>query len=181
MRFVGLDLSTKTGLVIIDELGNVLTEKEITSKFKEDPQRMIDLTEQVLTHLKKDDIIAVEGFSYGSRGRGVAFQYGYGYSVQISLYKNDFNYLVVTPSQVKKFATGLGNANKESMILPIYKRWGYEHESDNVRDAFILAQIARATISDVKLTKFQKEVIDTLKKGGRFNEGLDSQGNKIFA
>src|SRR5690606_5959669 len=160
---------------------NVLTEKEITSKVKKDPQRMIDLTEQVLSHLEKDDVIAIEGFSYGSRGRGVAFQYGYGYSVQISLYKNDYNYFVVTPSQVKKFATGLGNASKDSMILPIYKRWGYEHESDNVRDAFILAQIARATISDVKLTKFQKEVIDTLKKGGRFDEGLDSYGNQVFA
>lgn len=165
MRFVGLDLSTKTGLVIIDESGNVLTEKEITSKVKEDPQRMIDLTEQVLSHLEKDDVIAIEGFSYGSRGRGVAFQYGYGYLVQISLYKNDFNYLIVTPSQVKKFATGLGNASKESMILPIYKRWGYEHESDNVRDAFILAQIARATKTSTKLTKFQKEIIDALKKG----------------
>ena len=164
MRFVGLDLSTKTGLVIIDESGAVITEKEITSKVKEDPQRMIDLTEQVLAHLEKDDIIAVEGFSYGSRGRGVAFQYGYGYSVQIALYTNDFKYLIVTPSQVKKFATGLGNASKESMILPIYKRWGYEHESDNVRDAFILAQIARATKINTELTKFQKEIIDTLKK-----------------
>lgn len=164
MRFVGLDLSTKTGLVIIDESGNVITEKEITSKIKKDPQRMIDLTEQVLAHLEKDDIIAVEGFSYGSRGRGVAFQFGYGYAVQIALYNNDFNYLIVTPSQVKKFATGLGNASKESMILPIYKRWGYEHESDNVRDAFILAQIARATKISAKLPKFQKKIIDALKK-----------------
>ena len=165
MRFVGLDLSTKTGLVIIDKSGNVLTEKEITSKIKEDPQRMIDLTEKVLAHLEKDDVIAIEGFSYGSRGRGVAFQFGYGYAIQISLHKNDFNYLIVTPSQVKKFATGLGNASKESMILPIYKKWGYEHESDNVRDAFILAQIARATKTSTKLTKYQKEIIDALKKG----------------
>ena len=165
MRFVGLDLSTKTGLVILDESGNVLTEKEITSKIKKDPQRMIDLTEQVLSHLEKDDVIAIEGFSYGSRGKGIAFQFGYGYSVQIALYTNDFNYLIVTPSQVKKFATGKGNASKDNMILPIYKKWGYEHESDNVRDAFILAQIARATKTSTKLTKYQKEIIDALKKG----------------
>ena len=163
MRFVGLDLSTKTGLVIIDELGNVLTEAEITSKVKKDPQRMIDLTEQVLSHLEKDDVIAIEGFSYGSRGRGVAFQYGYGYSVQISLYKNDFKYLIVTPSQVKKFATGKGNTSKDNMILPIYKKWGYEHESDNVRDAYVLAQIAMATKKDTKLTKYQRQIIEDLK------------------
>src|SRR5690606_22186242 len=116
-------------------------------------------------HLEKGDVIAIEGFSYGSKGRGVAFQFGYGYAVQIALHKNDFNYLIVPPSQVKKFATGIGNASKESMILPIYKRWGYEHESDNVRDAFILAQIARATKISTKLTKYQKEIIDALKKG----------------
>ena len=164
MRFVGLDLSTKTGLVILDESGNVLTEKEITSKIKKDPQRMIDLTEQVLSHLEKDDVIAIEGFSYGSRGKGIAFQFGYGYSVQIALYTNDFNYLIVTPSQVKKFATGKGNASKDNMILPIYKKWKYEHESDNVRDAFVLAQIARATKTSVELAKYQKEVINSLNK-----------------
>ena len=167
MRFVGLDLSTKTGLVIIDKSGNVLTEKEITSKVKQDPQRMIDLTEQVLSHLEKDDVIAIEGFSYGSRGKGIAFQFGYGYSVQIALYTNDFNYLIVTPSQVKKFATGKGNASKDNMILPIFKKWGYEHESDNVRDAFVLAQIARATKTSVELTKYQKEVINSLNKEGK--------------
>lgn len=164
MRFVGLDLSTKTGLVILDESGKVLTEKEITSKIKQDPQRMIDLTEQVLSHLEKDDVIAIEGFSYGSKGKGIAFQFGYGYSVRIALYTNDFNYLIVTPSQVKKFATGKGNASKDNMILPIYKKWGYEHESDNVRDAFVLAQIARATKTSVELTKYQKEVINSLNK-----------------
>lgn len=163
MRYVGLDLSTKTGLVIIDESGNVLTEKEITSKIKKDPQRMIDLTEQVLSHLEKDDIIAIEGFSYGSRGKGMSFQFGYGYSVQIALYTNDYDYLIVTPSQVKKFATGKGNASKDNMILPIYKKWGYEHESDNVRDAFVLAQIAIATRSKLNLTNYQKEVIEVIR------------------
>lgn len=162
MRYVGLDLSTKTGLVILDEFGNVLTEKEITSKIKTDPQRMIDLTEQVLNHLKKDDVIAIEGFSYGSRGKGMSFQFGYGYSVQIALYTNDYDYLIVTPSQVKKFATGKGNASKDNMILPIYKKWGYEHESDNVRDAFVLAQIARATKNNLNLTNYQKEVIEVI-------------------
>src|SRR5690554_6021992 len=113
MRFVGIDLSTKTGLVILDESGNVLTEKEITSKIKSDPERMIDLTEQVLSHLEKNDVIAIEGFSYASRGKGVSFQFGYGYSVQIELYKRDFDFLIVSPSQVKKFATGRGNSSKD--------------------------------------------------------------------
>lgn len=163
MRFVGIDLSTKTGLVILDESGQVQTAKEITSKIKTDPERMIDLTEQVLSHLKDDDVIAIEGFSYGSRGRGVSFQFGYGYAVRIALYMEGIPFLIVTPSQVKKYATGKGNSSKDNMILPIFKRWGFEHDSDNVRDAYVLAQIARATKKELELTKFQQEIIDDLR------------------
>lgn len=163
MRFVGIDLSTKTGLVILDESGQVQTAKEITSKVKKDPERMIDLTEQLLEHLEDDDVIAIEGFSYGSRGRGMSFQFGYGYAVRIAMWTANKPYLIVTPSQLKKYATGKGNSSKDNMILPIYKKWGFEHDSDNVRDAYVLAQIARATKKELELTKFQQEIIDDLR------------------
>lgn len=163
MRFVGIDLSTKTGLVILDESGQVQTAKEITSKIKTDPERMIDLTEQIIDHLQDDDVIAIEGFSYGSRGRGVSFQFGYGYAVRIALYMEGIPFLIVTPSQVKKYATGKGNSSKDNMILPIFKKWGFEHDSDNVRDAYVLAQIASATRLKRDLTQFQQEIIDDLR------------------
>src|SRR5699024_9229979 len=101
----------------------------------------------------------VEGFSYGSRGRGVSFQFGLGHALRIELYKNNFNYLIVTPSQVKKYATGKGNTSKDNMILPIFKKWGFEHDSDNVRDAFVLAKIAEGIRAGVGLTNYQKDVI----------------------
>src|SRR5690625_4032004 len=164
MRFVGIDLSTKTGLVILDESGQVQTAKEITSKVKKDPERMIDLTEQLLEHLEDDDVIAIEGFSYGSRGRGMSFQFGYGYAVRIAMWTANKPYLIVTPSQLKKYATGKGNSSKDNMILPIYKKWGFEHDSDNVRDAYVLAQIARALKGHGELVKYQEEVIKELKK-----------------
>lgn len=163
MRFVGIDLSTKTGLVILDRFGEVITAKEITSKIKTDPERMIDLTEQIIDHLQDDDVIAIEGFSYGSRGRGVSFQFGYGYAVRIALYMEGIPFLIVTPSQVKKYATGKGNSSKDNMILPIFKKWGFEHDSDNVRDAYVLAQIASATRLKRDLTQFQQEIIDDLR------------------
>src|SRR5690625_7608583 len=109
MRIVGIDLSTKTGLVILDEFGEVITAKELTSKIKKDPERMIDLTEQIIDHLQDDDVIAIEGFSYGSRGRGVSFQFGYGYAVRIALYMEGITLLVVTTSQARKYATGKAN------------------------------------------------------------------------
>lgn len=164
MRFVGIDLSTKTGLVILDEFGEVHTAKEITSKIKTDPERMIDLTEKVMSHVNDNDIIAIEGFSYGSRGRGIGFQFGYGYAVRTAMYTADRQYLIVTPSQVKKYATGKGNTSKDNMAVPIFKKWEFEHESDNVRDAYVLAQIAYAMHNETETTKYQREIISDLKK-----------------
>src|SRR5690625_5242216 len=81
-----------------------------------------------------------------------------------TLYKNGVDYTIVAPSQVKKFATGKGNASKDNMLLPIYKNWGYEHESDNVRDAYVLAQIARSLHHNVDLYKYKEKIIKDVKK-----------------
>ncbi|MNT79748.1 hypothetical protein D3C72_2191240 [compost metagenome] len=48
------------------------------------------------------------------------------------------------------------------MVLPIYKHWRFEHESDNVRDAFVLAQIARSVRMGTFITKYQQEVIKAI-------------------
>ena len=162
MNYVGLDPSTKTGIVILDKAGNVILEKEITTTIKAEPDRFMDIANQVLKHIKKDDKVCIEGFSYGSRGRGVSTQYGIGWIIRALLVKENINYTEVTPGQLKKFATGKGNTSKDNMILPIYKKWGYEHDSDNVRDAYVLAQIGRALEGLENTTKYQKEVLKKL-------------------
>jgi len=165
MRFVGIDLSTKTGLVILDKSGQVAHEEEITSN-KTDPLRMIEIVSKVTKHLNKEDVIAIEGFSYGSRGRGISFQFGLGHALRIALYRQGYDYLIVTPGQVKKYATGKGNSSKDNMILPIYKKWGFEHDSDNVRDAYVLAKIAfdLKTDKEIELKKYESEILRDLQK-----------------
>ncbi|WP_044894824.1 crossover junction endodeoxyribonuclease RuvC [Bacillus alveayuensis] len=158
MRFVGIDPSTKTGLVILEN-NKVHTAIEITSKEKRDPHRFMDITKKVMQHITKHDVICIEGFSYSSKGSAVSVQYGIGWILRSELIRAGLNYHDVPPSSVKKFATGKGNAKKEDMVLPIFKRWGFEHNSDNVRDAFVLAQIAQALNGQVELTKFQKEAL----------------------
>lgn len=53
---------------------------------------------------------------------------------------------------------------KDAMVLPIYKHWGFEHTSDNVRDAFVLAQMAKGIHGVPKLTKYQIEALEKVKK-----------------
>ncbi|WP_199427088.1 crossover junction endodeoxyribonuclease RuvC [Thermaerobacillus caldiproteolyticus] len=161
MRFVGIDPSTKTGLVILEN-NEIHTAIEITSQEKRDPHRFMDIAKKVRKYITEHDVICIEGFSYNSKGSAVSVQYGIGWILRSELIRAGLNYHDVPPSSVKKFATGKGNVKKDEMVLPIYKRWGFEHSSDNVRDAFVLAQMARALCEQGELTKFQQEALNKI-------------------
>jgi crossover junction endodeoxyribonuclease RuvC len=162
-RYVGIDPSTKTGLVIIENK-QVVFAKEITSKSKEDPHRFIDIATQIREHITESDIICIEGFSYGSKGKGVSTQYGIGWEIRSELIRHGFSFYDVAPSSVKKFATGKGNTKKDEMVLPIYKKWGFESNSDNIRDAFVLAMFGKGLRDSAKLTDYQKDSLKKMKK-----------------
>jgi len=102
MKYIGIDPSTKTGIVVLDEDGTVLVEKEITSKVKEDPQRFMDISEQVIKSVGINELICIEGFSYGSRGRGVSTQYGIGWIIRSDLLRSGSQYIEVSPWRIEK-------------------------------------------------------------------------------
>ncbi len=166
MRFVGLDPSTKTGFVALDENGQVLRAKELTGVGSKDPVRMITLIDDIVAHLQKDDFIVIEGFGFATQ-QGIQLG-GIGWGIRMALARRGIKYIEASPSQVKKFCTGKGNAAKDAMIIPLYKHWGFEHSSDNVRDAYVLAEIAMGlkTIDTKALTneytKYQLEVISAI-------------------
>ena len=73
--------------------------------------------------------------------------------------------LVVPPATLKKFVAGKGNAKKDTMRLETFKRWKYEHPSDNIVDAYGLAKVGLACAGGPgALTKQQKEVVNVLKR-----------------
>ncbi|WP_028589452.1 hypothetical protein [Paenibacillus massiliensis] len=158
-RFVGIDPSTKTGICILDTNGNVLDAYEIEKEGK-DPERMASIIDETISNVEHGDVVAIEGFGFGS-GSGFILG-GIGWGMRMELYNRNINYLEVAPSALKKFASGKGNINKDVLAVEIFKRWEYEHASDNVRDAFVLAQIARAARMGTSTTQFQKDVIQTI-------------------
>lgn len=85
--------------------------------------------------------------------------------MRMGMFQRSHNYIEIAPTQLKKFASGKGNTKKDELAVHIFKRWGFEHPSDNVRDAFVLAQIAFTMQGHiaVQLTKAQSEVIQAIK------------------
>lgn len=165
MRYVGIDLSSKTGFVALDVNGEVLEAKEITTELTGTP-RMVELSHAIWGEVDTNDVIALEGFSYGSRGRGVDFQYGLGWIIRVRLYEWGYTGIEVAPTQVKQFTGAKGNANKNVVMREVYKRWGFEHDSDNVIDAYVLAQMCRLFHAGGDLPKFQKDVFEKVRKLG---------------
>jgi crossover junction endodeoxyribonuclease RuvC len=178
---MGIDPSlTGTGIVVLrhgtlefadttknqPELGTI----ERVKRINETIMYVIEnLTSDDESEWKPPTRIVIEGFSYGSKGRGV-FSIAYlGFRIREELerlrIKDKIPWIEVSPSQLKQFATGKGNAGKEIILQQVYKRWGFEAKDNNQADAYVLAQIGRAYLGEVDdLTDFQQKVVRTLKK-----------------
>ena len=182
MLIIGIDPSlTSTGIVVLR--GNKV-ELAVTTKNKPELgtidrvrliyERIVCVAESLTDGEKwqAPDLIVIEGFSYGSKGRSV-FDIAYlGWRIREELERlrteDNIPWLEVPPSQLKKFATGQGNANKEIILQQVYKRWGVEFSDNNQADAYVLARIGEAYLQDFEkvryqLPDFQWQVIADLK------------------
>jgi Holliday junction resolvasome RuvABC endonuclease subunit len=57
--------------------------------------------------------------------------------------KNGVQYRSYSATEIKKFATGKGNAGKPAMILAAQKKLGYTGEDDNEADAMWLLELCK--------------------------------------
>jgi crossover junction endodeoxyribonuclease RuvC len=177
MRFVGIDPSTKTGFVALDESGQVIRAKELTGVGSEDPRRMITLIDEIIAHVKPGDLICIEGFPYDTQR--AMFAGGLHHGIRNELFKRKLHYHEVAPNAVKKFVgvTGwvgekgskkrlTGPQKKKVVMTAVKEHYGFEHKSDNVVDAFILAQIAQEIWMEKNVYRFllghQAEVIQAI-------------------
>lgn len=177
MRFVGIDPSTKTGFVALDGQGRVLKAKELTGIGDKDPKRMVTLINEIIEHIQKDDLIVIEGFPFATQR--AMFAGGLHHGIRNELYKRGLKYYEVAPNSVKKFVgvTGwvgkkgdkkrlTGHQKKKAVLAAVQEMFGFTHTSDNIVDAYIMAQIAHEIWMELNvmriLPKHQQEVIDSI-------------------
>lgn len=79
-------------------------------------ERFDNISTWALKHIKKytNPLIFLEGYSYSSSGQ--VFQIGENCGLlKHKLWNNNYNFNIIPPTVIKKFATGKGNANKIDM------------------------------------------------------------------
>lgn len=109
-------VTTKKPLVInyLVEPFHIITHL-IDDKFSSFYSRVNILSDLFFEILKEVPQIAFEDYSFGSKGRVFAIAENTGYLKQ-RLHNNSSNLYLYAPTQIKKYATGKGNAKKDQMI-----------------------------------------------------------------
>lgn len=124
----------------------------------------------VLYLAQKANVVVMEEYAFGAQGRSKSILCEIGGIVRYALYSHGHKYQLVTPTTLKKFATGAANVSKSMIPKEVYKRWKIDLDSDDLADALVLTKIGQAIAGenfDV-LTEFQKEA---LKNGGLLGDG----------
>ena len=167
--YIGIDPSlTGCAVVVIDEEGKLIVSQRLENKLR-GVERLIYIRDKVLRIISCYDGIqgiGIEGYARGaSNRREEAGELGG--ILRVMFYEFQLPWLDIAPSQIKKFATGNGNAPKDHVLLAVYKKWGVEFETNDEADAFVAAQIVRAMeISEYEeLLKYEIEVLGKLRKG----------------
>ena len=168
--YVGLDLSlSATGFYLIKENGEVEFDEIRTKKeqFSCDIARVEHIADIILEKISKYEIkfIAVEDFFTGQQPGTVIQLAILGTIVRYKLLENGYSYLAVAPTQVKKYATGKGNAPKDNMLKAVFKNWNVDTNSNNIADACAIAHLGQAYYEWINGNKdYKKYEIEVLKK-----------------
>lgn len=140
-RVVGLDLSlTATGIASPDGTTTVLATK------LRGCERLIDLRDRTRKACELADLVALEGYSFGSRNSHAHALGELGGVVRVALHVASVRFVEVPPSSLKKYATGKGNAGKEEMLAAAIRRLGYDGHDNNEADALWLRAMALDTL-----------------------------------
>ena len=142
MRVSGIDPSTKTGYVCLNGDGTVHDAKVIRFEERTGFHRVQSIANAILQQITEHqpDLILIEHYVIGRTSACIVLM-EIGASIRLSLHQAGFRWMNVTPTALKKFATGKGNAKKPDMAAHVSRRWGFVSKSDDIVDAYALARI----------------------------------------
>lgn len=179
MILAGIDQSlTGTGITINTNgkyqyylLESVKEESEAPSI--EYTRRLMSIRDDIRGILKfhKVEAVAIEGMSFGSKGRVIFELGGLSHMCRAMLIEEGIKFIVSPPTVVKKYWTGKGNANKQLMIeqaydrncnIDIMKNYGTKKDpddrfDDNVVDSRALCDFLKDYFED-KLNGLEKQI-----------------------
>jgi len=139
MRILALDLSlTATGYAGPNGSGVLSPSAEVGKGV----ERLAWIRDQVLSLAEGADLVAVEGYSFASRGRALISLGELGGAVRLALHEFGVPVVEIPPACRAKYAAGKGNASKDAVLVEAVRRLDYDGHDHNVADALWLQAMA---------------------------------------
>jgi crossover junction endodeoxyribonuclease RuvC len=153
---LGLDVSlSKTGYALFDGSGFLrygdipFAEKKPRgmSDLEFRARRLSTLADEISSLFDGVNLCAIEGYAYGIRNsRAITGLAELGGVLRERLFRLGVPTTEIPPSELKKWATGKGNAKKDDMIRAVKDRFGIQVESSDTADAMLLSVYAYDTL-----------------------------------
>lgn len=149
MKAMGIDPSTRTGLVRLDvepdRFNNCSLVSSMVVEFPHEKgiHRLRLIADAVQEKLEawQPDVVVIEGYGFANKFT-LSLMVEIGCLIRMKLYERGTPWYIAPPSVLKKYATGHGNSKKSQVAAAVRERWGFDSPSNDVVDAYVLAQIA---------------------------------------
>lgn len=171
--FVGLDLSfSSTGFYMIQE-GKKNISFEIDTKpdnFSGDLERADCIAKCIIDRLAglPVTLVALEDYFCGKQPGSVIKLAILGTMVRTRILESGLSFMAFAPTQIKKFETGSGVAPKDTMLKSVFKKHGFDTNSNNMADACAIAFIGKAYYEWCngrrEYLKYEEEVLKKVSK-----------------
>lgn len=146
---MGIDPSVSaTGIVILaankTKHPDLVLEKEIKFPKLKGMERAKAICTEVMTiiHDHGPQTIVVEGYSLNMKNASSVIPLvELGGILRLMMHLDGFKWYDPRATELKKFVTGGGAAQKSAMMMHVLHRWGYMAKTDNLADAYGLACI----------------------------------------
>lgn len=162
---IGFDLSlTGTGVVVLNKNDKLEYSNTLKNKVRGEERLSLIRDElDALLSIFPQALVCVEGYAMGIR-TGQSFSIGeLGGVIKLMLWEQKIPFHIVSPTSLKKYVLGKGVGDKDMVIMNVYKRWGFEADTSDEADAYVLAKIASSISFPIEdLPKYQAEVIDVV-------------------
>jgi crossover junction endodeoxyribonuclease RuvC len=171
VKIIGIDPSfTGTGICVSDGrrmLVKTYPEETTASRIV----GIWDIIHDIILKTKDEVVVAIEGFSFMSKGRTIGNMYGLGWYIRCRLSEEGIKYYEIPPNSWKKillrskFRKGMG---KDHMLLETYKLYDEYFEDNNMCDAFNIMKtgelVHNASNENFDFSTLTKTEHDVIKK-----------------
>jgi Holliday junction resolvasome RuvABC endonuclease subunit len=131
------------------------------------------LAHKVLDLVRKNapELIIIEGYAFNAKGSSGVSLGELGGILRDRLIDYPEYFIEATPTELKKFSTGKGNASKVQVASALSSRYGRIFKTDNHADVFGLARLGMCILGlESAKTKPQRQVVQQLQRSAGMTE-----------